>query len=539
MLIVLIFIVAVLLCLACCLLSWAMRNATLILADTLTLNPALPRATAVLCVGGRVVAVGDPSILALAPKANVRDLRGQWLTPGLTDAHIHLTAYGFTLASLRLGDCQTPAEALALVAERLAQPPADPANPWIVGGGQHLNRWQAALGGEYPTKTLLDDLGTERPIYLSSRDGHSAWVNSRALELAGIGVGTPDPAGGRIVRLADGSPSGMLLETAMGLVRSVIPAPSFAATVAAAKAGADKLAQMGFTAAHTMALEPADNLRALFELEQLGQLPLRIWACLPHASLEAASTSALRGGLGERVRLGGIKFFADGALGSRTALMLAPFEGTTDTGIEVDSPATILERGREALALGFSPVVHAIGDRANRQVLDVLAQLAPLARERGVTLRLEHAQHLDPADMGRFAALGVVASMQPIHLVDDALAVEQLLGPVRAQGTYAFRQLLASGAVLAFGSDAPVATPDPVLGMAAAVTRLGADGQPWQTQEATTWAEALAGYTSGAAQAAGWQGWYGRIRPGFAADFTVWDGDPSQGPARPIGVQLG
>jgi predicted amidohydrolase YtcJ len=239
--------------------------------------------------------------------------------------------------------------------------------------------------------------------------------------------------------------------------------------------------------------------------------------------------------MGNRVRLGGMKFFADGALGSRTALMLEPYRGFPgETGVAVDPPELVLERGQEALALGFSPVVHAIGDRANREVLSVLEALGPLAAERGMRLRLEHAQHLHPDDVARFGRQGVVASVQPVHIEGDASAAERLLGPERAAWSYAFRSLVEGGTTLALGSDAPVATPDPVAGFAAAVERRAEDGTPWHPEQALRPLEALAGYTRGAAAAAGWEGWYGRIAPGCAAEFTLWDGDPAAGLARPL-----
>jgi predicted amidohydrolase YtcJ len=455
----------------------------------------------------------------------------------LCDAHIHLTAFGLSLASLRLDDCESLAEGLALL---VAWPGRSSVGKgWLVGGGYDLNRWRAADPGFSPTSAQLDAVVPDQPVVLGGRDGHSAWVNSRALALAGIGASTPDPAGGSIVRDPGGNPTGLLLETAIELVRRHIPATDFAAAVAATARAAQHLASRGVRAVHTMAYEPPEFLRAAWELEARGELPLRIWACLPHTSLEAAAQAGLRGGVGDRVRLGGIKFFADGALGSRTAWMLAPFVGDDDnTGISVDAPETMVERGRQAIELGFSPVVHAIGDRANREVLDVLAQLAPLARARGVPLRLEHAQHLDPAELPRFAALGVVASLQPVHIPFDAAAIEQLLGPTRAAHSYACRSLLDAGATLALGSDAPVATPDPVAGIRAAVLRHDNHGQPWQPQQALSWHEALCGYTSGPAHAAGWQRWYGHIRPGAAAEFTSWDANPSVGPATPWAVEV-
>jgi hypothetical protein len=318
------------------------------------------------------------------------------------------------------------------------------------------------------------------------------------------------------------------------MVRRVVPEPSLERTVVATQRAAERMAAWGFTSVHTMAAEPPAFLRAMQELEARQMLPLRVWACIPHAKLEHVVASGLRGGTGNRVRLSGMKFFADGALGSRTAWMHEPYLGTSETGVIADPPELILERGRQALELGFCPVVHAIGDRANHEVLNVLEQLAPLAHSRGIRLRLEHAQHLRPEDMARFGRLGIVASVQAIHLVDDAVPTVRLLGLERARHTYAFRSLLEAGASLAMGADAPVATPDPVPGFRAAVTREAASDRIFQPEQCLTPLQTLEAYTTGGALAAGWEGWSGRVRVGFVAEFTLWDGDPSRGLARPV-----
>jgi predicted amidohydrolase YtcJ len=503
-------------------------NDLLILADTLTLDPAKPRAGAVLVRAGKVAAVGtreDLETLGL----EVLDHRGALLTPGLTDAHVHLVKYGFNLAELDLAETNSYREALALVAERAASLAE---GAWLIGGGVDPNRWGLS---DYPLAAWLDEVSPRNPVLLRTRDLHGAWVNSLTIRAAGLSAGTPDPAGGRIARTSDGSPAGMLLESAVGLVHDAMPAETWEETVAAARRAAKNLADRGFTSTHTMAAEPPEHLRAMLDLEAKGEMPLRIWACLPHARLEEVAACGLRGGIGRRVRLSGIKFFADGSLGSRTALMLEDFTGQPgNRGVAVDSADLIRERGRTAIELGFAPVVHAIGDRANREVLAVLEDLAPLAKARGVRLRLEHAQHLHPDDVSRFGRAGIIASVQPIHIVGDAPAIPTLLGEERGRWSYPFRSLLQSGATLALGSDAPVATPDPLAGWHAATERNGLDGAPFHQEEALTHAETLAGYTTGAAAAAGWENWYGRVSPGYAADFTLWDGDPSRGVAKPV-----
>jgi predicted amidohydrolase YtcJ len=504
-------------------------RATILRSEILTLDDRLYNADAALVIGNRIQSVGTfEDVVALAPSAEILDYRDRWLTPGLTDAHIHLVGYGFSLKTINLEGTRSSSEAVLRVAARLSEFK----DGWVGGRGFNIGLWEDSA---YPTAAALDAIASDQPVVLRSRDGHSLWVNSRVLEIAGLHAGTPDPAGGVIVRDERGNPTGTLLENAMDLVKRVQPVPSLEEAVAAGKLGAEQLRRYGFTAVHTMALEPNQYLLAMQELEARGELPLRVWASVPHADLEHIEALGLRGGVGDRVKLSGVKFFADGALGSRTALMMEDYVGFPgERGVSVDSPATVLERGMRALELGFSPVIHAIGDRANAEMLDVLETLAPLAKSRGVRLRLEHAQHLRPEDIERFGLLDIVASVQPIQLPGDTGNVDRLLGQARANTTYAFRSLIDTGATLALGSDAPVATPDPVLGFEAAVERLGVHGTPWRAEEALTRLETLRGYTVGAALAAGWESWYGRIAPGCVADFTLWDGDPLSEGSKPL-----
>ncbi|WP_425146770.1 amidohydrolase [Deinococcus sp.] len=492
---------------------------TLILARVLTMNEAQPQAGAVLVGAGRVLAVGSrEELLALAPRAELLDHRGLLLTPGLTDAHIHLVGYGFSLAELNLHGAASVAELTRRLAERTATLTA---GEWVRGGGFLL----AELGlQDYPDARLLDAVSPQHPALLYSRDLHLAWVNTAALERAGIHAGTPDPEGGRIVRRADGSPSGVLLENATDLLTRALPVPSEAQTLAAARRGADDLAHRGYVSAHTMAFEGPEAPRALATLAARGELPLRVWACLPHERLHLARElglgpghSATGGGLFE---FGGVKFFTDGALGSRTAWLHAPgFADGSGTGIALDAPELIGELGTQALDLGLVPVTHAIGDRANTELLSVYDELRGRAAQRGLRLRVEHAQHLRPADIARFA--GLVASVQPIHLQADGAMIRRLL-PHLEGSSYPFAALKRAGALLAFGSDAPVALPDVQASFSAAVSRLADDGLPLAPAEALTPEEVLHAFTRGPALAAGWhdEGW---IVPGARAAFTLWD----------------
>ena len=504
-------------------------QAQIVLADAITLSVTQPHAQAILCVNGWVQAVGArEDMLALAPRAKVLDFRGHFLTPGLTDAHIHLVSYGFALERLDVSETKSWREATRLIGDRAAglEPGA-----WLLGAGFSRSTWN--LDG-YPLAAWLDEVAPNNPVLISSRDYHTVWVNSLALQLAGIDAGTADPDAGGIVRDDHGQPSGTLLETAMLLVRRVIPAASMSDSIRAARAAARDMESRGFTCVHTMAYEPPEHLRAMLELEARNELPVRIWASLPHADLEHLQAVGLHGGTGNRVRLAGIKFFADGALGARTAQMLEDYVGFPgERGVGVDSGETITERGRMALELGFAPVAHAIGDAANRTVLDAFEKLAPLAKARGVRIRLEHAQHLHPDEIARFGKLGVVPGMQAVHIPGDTRNIDLLLGATRARRSYAFRSLIQTGATIALGSDAPIATPDPILGFAAAIDRQDPNGK-WHPEQAMTRLETLLGYTRNAAFAAGWEGWYGQVAPGFAAEFTLWDGNPTLEAAKPL-----
>ncbi len=409
-------------------------HAKIILSNILTLHPSHPRASGVLVIENRVQALGSrEELLEIAPKAEVLDHRDFFLTPGLTDSHIHLVAYGFGLQHVKLEDTRSCLEAVSRVAERAVRIGR---GDWIFGYGFDRSLWGQT---DYPTAHELDRVSSNNPVALWSRDGHGLWCNSLALNIAGITSSTANPDGGVIVRDQQGEPTGMLLENAMELVKRVFPVLKLDEVLEAGKLGAQDMAHRGFTCVHTMALEPIEYLHAMWELEARGEMPLRIWASIPHSQLEHLQHTGLRGGVGDRVKLCGVKFFADGALGSRTALMLEPYLGFEDSGVQVDSKETFLERGRLALELGFSPVVHAIGDRANREMLDVLEELAPLALAQNVRLRLEHAQHLHPNDIARFGKLGIAVSVQPIHAPGDVQNIQRLLGETRGKTTYAFR----------------------------------------------------------------------------------------------------
>ncbi|AKH16790.1 amidohydrolase [Deinococcus soli (ex Cha et al. 2016)] len=486
------------------------QDLTVVLARVFTLDDARPEVGAVLVGGGRVLAVGArEDVAALAPGAQVLDHRDLLLTPGLAEAHIHLVTYGFSLSQVGLHGARSVAEVQARVAQQVMNTPR---GTWIRGGGFLLS--ELGLSG-YPTAALLDEVSPHHPVLLYSRDLHLSWANSAALRLAGIHEGTPDPEGGRIVR-----PLGCLLEHASDLVARVIPEPTGAEYLAAARAGAADLAARGYVSAHTMAFESPEAPRALQTLAQQSELPLRVWACLPHDRLGHARVLGLARAPGGLFQWGGVKFFADGALGSRTAWLHAPgFADGSGTGMPLDPPELIAELGREAIELGLTPVTHAIGDRANTEVLNAYDRLRPHAEARGIRLRVEHAQHLRAEDLPRFR--GLTASVQPIHLQADGPMIRDLM-PHLESLSYAFRSLRDAGAILAFGSDAPVAPPEYRANFAAAITRVDDSGARLAPEQALTEHDVLWAHTRGPALAAGWDD-EGIIRPGARAAFTLWD----------------
>lgn len=498
---------------------------TIFYGNVLTMDPAAPRQGGVAVRAGRVLAVGSAAELhpLAGPSTRVVHLGGWTLMPGFHDAHLHLTAHGRALEQLDLATSATLEDALARVAERAARLAAD---EWLQGSGFSLHRWGLRSVGPSEADALERAAGG-RPVYLSSQDHHSAWVSRAALRRAGVSAATGEVAEGVIVRDASGEPTGLLLEKATRLVADAIPEPD-AATVRRWLAGAAAhLASLGVTTVYHMAYEPAAYFRQLALSATDPGYPLRVWACVPHASIEAAAEIGLATGLGgDGFRVGGAKFFADGALGSRTAWMLEPYAGGTETGMPVDGPEVLAERVPLAIAAGLTPVTHAIGDAATRAVVDAYEASAEAWRAQGLRPRLEHAQHMHPVDVKRAGALGLVASMQPVHLTFDVAQIHDAL-PGRLERAYPMRSLAQAGAVLAFGSDTPVAPPDVFEGLRAASRRAAPDGRRLSLSEAVAPDVSLAAYTTGAAYAIGAEGRSGRLRAGFDADLVVLSHDPT------------
>jgi len=482
---------------------------------------ARPGAQAVAIAGNRIAAVGDDDQIKslLASDGEAMDLKGRTVVPGLTDSHIHFVEYALRLTRIDLSGIVSRAEAIRRVAERaqMARP-----GEWLLGGGWDRNLWENT---SFPTKGDLDPVTPHNPVALSSKDGHSLWVNSLALTRAGIIAETPNPSGGEIERQGMGEPTGILKENAEDVVDKVIEKPSLEAIQAALRVAMANAHRVGLTGIHDCEDELA--FAAFQELAKRGELGLRVLMHVPVKNLDDAIGLGLRTGFGnERLRMGGVKMFADGALGSRTAAMLAPYEdGPLNLGITVTSKEEMQELVSRASQAGISAAIHAIGDRANRDVLDILEESRQSGEGMGLRHRIEHVQLLHPTDIPRLAKLGVIASMQPIHATSDMEMVKRHWGEERARGAYAWRSLLDVGTVLAFGSDCPVESLDPLVGIHAAATRRRADGSPgpggWHPEERITVEDAVRAYTSGAAYASGEEREKGSITPGKLADLAI------------------
>jgi predicted amidohydrolase YtcJ len=495
-----------------------------------TENPAQPETEAIAVAGNRILLAGtSEEVLRLAgPSTRIIDLHGRRVIPGFNDAHVHFVPGGLGLASVQLRDAASQAE----FRDRIASfAKSQPEGAWIAGGEWDHERWTPAV---LPRHQLIDDVTSRNPVFVERLDGHMGLANALAMKLAHVDRNTPDVPGGVIVRDASGNPTGIFKDAAMPLIERAIPPLSLQETETAILAAQREAARNGVTSVQEMANDTndtggPDRLRAMQALQREGRLTIRISENLRLRDWKYPAGSGVQAGFHDGlIQIGGLKSFADGGLGASTAWLFAPYDDAPSTsGLasdELQNPDQMYAEIKGADQAGLQIVIHAIGDRANRTILDFYQRLEKEDGPRDRRLRIEHAQHLTAADIPRFAQLHVIASMQPYHAIDDGRWAQKRLGPERIRFAYDFRSLLDSGATLAFGSDWPVAPMEPLMGIYAAVTRRTLDNRNpngWIPEQKITVAQAVHAYTVGSAYAQFDEKIKGSLEPGKLADLVV------------------
>lgn len=492
------------------------RNATVWTGD-----PNKPWAEAIASRGEDIVAVGTDANVEpfINESTEVIDANGAMLVPGFIDTHVHFADGGSSLASVQLRDAKTPAEFTRRIGAfaKTVRP-----GEWLLDGNWDHENW----GGELPTREWIDAVTPDNPVWLFRLDGHMALANSLALKLAGVDADTPDIDGGTIVRDADGYPTGVLKDNAMPLVMAAVPAPGNELMDRQIEAAMQYVAAQGVTTVHDMA--SWTSLASYRRLKAAGKLQTRVYSVVPLSEWAQLRDEVAKNGRGDDwLRIGGLKGFMDGSLGSHTAAMLEPFTNAPEErGFLINTLDDMRQWVSDADDAGLQIMVHAIGDSAIRDLLDIYLDVTDAKGSRDRRLRIEHAQHIHPNDLPRFAAQDIIASMQPYHAIDDGRWAEKVIGAERSATTYAFRSLLDSNAHLAFGSDWPVAPAEPLLGIYAAVTRQTLDGANpggWIPEQKVTVEEALRAYTSEAAYSSFEEDRKGTLAPGMLADFVLLD----------------
>lgn len=487
-------------------------------------TPKQPLAEAVAITGDHITAVGTSAEIERldTAKAGRIDLNGELAIPAFNDSHVHLLSGGLNLAGPQLRFSKSQEDfrnTLSVYTQK------QPKGRWITGGNWDHENWTPAA---LPTRGLIDDVTQGRPVFVKRLDGHMALANSLALQLAGVDKNTKDVPGGVIVRDGQGNPTGILKDAAMQLVGRVIPPLNEEQMIAAIKAAQVYANAQGVASVQDMSTSP-DLLRAYQTMLDKDELHLRISTHTPLTEWKRLAAAGVQARFGnEQIQVGALKGYADGSLGSTTALLFQPYlDAPGNSGIpsaELSDPLKMWQNIQDADKAGLQIAIHAIGDKANDEILNMYRRLAAEDGNRDRRLRIEHSQHLLPADIVRFGQQHVIASMQPRHLADDGRWAEKRIGPERAKTAYAFRSLLDSGATLAFGSDWDVAPMSPIWGIAAAVTRRTLDGKHpdgWIPEQKITVAEAVRAYTYGAAYASFEENIKGTIEPGKLADITV------------------
>jgi predicted amidohydrolase YtcJ len=494
----------------------------------------LPPAAAVAVRGERVLAVGSNEEVRprIGPGTRVVELRGRLVVPGFNDAHVHFLAGGFSLLSVDLREAADEAELTRRITDHAK---ALPPGAWILNGNWDHERWPSR---REPTRALLDPVTPDHPVFVTRLDAHMGLANSLALRLARVTRETRDVAGGEIVRDERGEPTGLLKDNAMALVARAIPEPSRGANLAAARAALGEAARVGVTTLQDNS--PVDALPTYQDLREAGELTARlsVWRYAAE-SLSPLRAAGVRTGLGDDwIRLGALKILADGSIGAATAAFFEPLASNpASRGLLLHAPEELERLVREADAAGDQLAVHAIGDRANALVLEAFEKAVSANGPRERRLRIEHAQHVRAADLARYRALGVVASVQPSHCIDDLRFLEKHIGPARLPDAYRWRSFVEAGVPLAFGTDWPVAPLDPRLGLYAALTRERPEGGPpggFEPQERLGLEEALDAYTVGSAWAERAEGSKGTLEPGKLADLVVFGADLFAMPPRGI-----
>ena len=512
------------------------QNATLILTNgkIWTENPQQPQAEAIAIERGRVAAVGTSADMRklAGPHCQMIDLKGRRVVPGFNDAHVHFLSGGSALSGVQLVNAGSQAELrqrIADYARKLGK------GAWIRDGSWDETLWTPAV---LPTHQLIDEVTPDNPVMVWRVDGHAVLVNATVMKLAGIDRNTRDVKGGEIVRDAAGNPTGVFRDQATGLVERIVPPLSAAELDAAMTAALQEAARHGVTSVQNLVDTPteqdtATKLREFQKFARAGLLSVRIYDSGALRSWKDFAAIGIQAGFGDPLlRTGNLKAFADGSLGSETAWMTAPYaDDPRNHGLasgDLEDPVAMYGFIQGADKAGLQVSVHAIGDRAIHEVLDLMERAEKEDGALDRRFRIEHVQHLAAGDVGRFAPLGVIASMQPYHAIDDGRFAQQRIGAERLQLSYAWRSLLDSGVVLAFGSDWPVAPLDPLMGIYAATTRRTLDGknpQGWVPAQRITVAEAVHAYTVGSAFAEHQEGAKGSLEPGKLADLVVLSGD--------------
>jgi predicted amidohydrolase YtcJ len=484
-----------------------------------TADPAHPAAKAMAIRNGRILAIGDDVRQHTGPATRILDLRGAAVIPGLIDSHVHMEGFGLQLETFDLRYVKTIAAVQDIVRKRAA---ALPKGAWIRGRSWDQTNW----GGQFPTAASLSEAAPDHPVFLTRVDGHAAWVNGKALELAGIGDKTPDPMGGKIIRDAQGRATGVLIDRAQGLVGEKIPPAADEEVVQRIRLAARECARLGLTTVHDAGIGERE-LRAYRKLLAANELPVRIYAMIGGAGAMWERFLQTGPEIHERLTIRSIKLMADGAMGSRGAAFWQPYaDDPGNTGLMILKQETVERVARQAVEKGFQVNTHAIGDRANKMVLEAYGKV--LGGDNTKRFRIEHAQAVALPDFALFKKYNVIASMQSSHATSDMRWALARLGPDRIAGAYAQKRMLNAGVTVANGSDFPVEEPNPLWGFYAAVTRQDLEGSPkggWRPEERFTRAEALRSWTWAGAYAAFEEDWKGTLAPGKIADFLVLSAD--------------